>query len=489
MRLLALLCTVMIALPLCVSNAETSKQVLIVTGQDYPGHKWQETAPVLAAGLAADKRLNVTVSEDPKVLASPLDKYDAIVLHFQNWEQPDPGPEARANLERFVAEGKGLSLVHFACGAFQEWPEFKDLAGRAWDPKLRGHDPFGAFRVDITPLAHPITEGLEPFETTDELYTCLIGDRPVDLLATARSVVDGKDYPMAFAFSYGKGRVFHSPLGHDVQAFARPPVAELLRRGCAWTAGLTPAWHPRKIILIAGENSHDESAHRHVEGIQLLKQSLDAIPDVSSEIVLHGWPEDPALLDDADGIVLYSDGFEAHPLFATPERKQKANALMQKGLGLVCLHYATVPPHNADDQKLFVEWMGGFYEDKYSQNPVLETAVTLATPDHAISRGLTPFTANEEFYFRLRFPEVQPPVVPILTAMLPPEAPNKETIAWARTRADGGRSFGFTGGHFHASWNIEPYRKMVLNAILWTAGVPIPPEGAPSKVEPEKKTQ
>ena len=87
---------------------------------------------------------------------------------------------------------------------------------------------------------HPITKDLKPFETTDELYTCLAGDRPVDVLATAKSKVDGKDYPMAFAFAYGAGRVFHSPLGHDAAALANPPVAELFRRGCAWAAGVPP---------------------------------------------------------------------------------------------------------------------------------------------------------------------------------------------------------------------------------------------------------
>lgn len=250
-----LLCSGLLASTLAAAAAQpAAKRVLLVTGQDYPGHKWQETAPVLAAVLRADPRIEVTVTEDPGTLADAnLEAYDAIVLHFMNWEQPDPGPEARANLQRFVEGGKGLVLVHFACGAFQGWPEFANLAGRVWDPKLRGHDPHGTFRVEITSAAHPITEGLESFETTDELYTCLAGDRPVDLLATARSAVDGKDYPMAFSFSYGQGRVFHCPLGHDVASLTPPPVGELFRRGCAWAAGLDPAQAPK----IPGEERAD----------------------------------------------------------------------------------------------------------------------------------------------------------------------------------------------------------------------------------------
>ena len=223
------------------AEKEQTASVLIVTGQDYPGHKWPLTAPALAEALKKDSRLQVRVVEDPHFLdSSAVHRYDVVVLHFMNWKQPAPGSKAQANPRAFVKGGKGLFVVHFACGAFQKWPEFRNLAGRVWDPKKRGHDPYGAFRVNITDIDHPITQGMQSFETDDELYTCLVGDRPVDVLATARSKVDGKDYPMAFAFNYGKGRVFHSPLGHDVKAISNPMVAELFRRGCAWAAGLQP---------------------------------------------------------------------------------------------------------------------------------------------------------------------------------------------------------------------------------------------------------
>jgi type 1 glutamine amidotransferase len=224
------------------ANEAQSKKVLIVTGIDYPGHKWKLTAPVLAKAIAADERLNVTITEEPNDLAKDtLGDYDVIVLHFMNWETPDPGRKARANLQRVVRSGKGLVLVHFACGAFQEWPEFVELAGRVWDPKLRGHDPHGKFTVKITDSRHPAMKGMKNFETTDELYTCLTGKPPIKVLATARSKVDSKDYPMAFVLNYGKGRVFHSVLGHDVQALANPDVGRLFRNACAWCAGLEPS--------------------------------------------------------------------------------------------------------------------------------------------------------------------------------------------------------------------------------------------------------
>jgi len=217
------------------------RRVLIVTGNDYPGHKWRQTTPVLAAGLDKDPRLAVEFVEKGDFLASgKLGDYDAIVLHWMNWETPDPGPKAREGLAGYVRAGGGLVLVHFACGAFQGWEEFAKLAGRAWNPKLRGHDPRGTFRVDIDDGDHPITRGMKPFETHDELYTCLEGKADIHVLVSSVSKVDKKKYPMAFVLTYGKGRVFHCPLGHDVKAFEAPPVLELFRRGTAWAAGLAP---------------------------------------------------------------------------------------------------------------------------------------------------------------------------------------------------------------------------------------------------------
>ena len=215
-------------------------QVLLVTGCDYPGHNWPLTTPVLAQGLRADPRADLRVVEDANFLDSAaLDRYQVVVLHYMNWMTPGPGEAARANLKRFVENGGGLVMVHFACGAWLEWPEFVNLAGRVWNPQLRGHDPHGRFKVEITQPQHPIMQGMQPFETEDELYTCLDGKVPIEVLATATSKVDQKIYPMAFVLNVGKGRVFHAPLGHDVKAF-NPTVLELFRRGTAWAAGMPP---------------------------------------------------------------------------------------------------------------------------------------------------------------------------------------------------------------------------------------------------------
>jgi uncharacterized protein len=223
------------------SEGAAQQRILIVTGEDYPGHKWQETTPVVKEQLAKDDRWTVEVIDDLKWLREgKLEAYDAVVMHFKNYDPEVPGAAGQENLERYVRAGGGLVLLHFACGAFQEWPEFVKIAGRVWNPKMRGHDPHGTFRVEIVDREHPITQGLEGFETTDELYTCLDGSTPIRVLAESQSKVDQKPYAMAFVLEYGQGRVFHSPLGHDAAAFRPDPVGELLRRGTAWAAGMPP---------------------------------------------------------------------------------------------------------------------------------------------------------------------------------------------------------------------------------------------------------
>ncbi len=220
--------------------AEKPIRVLLVTGVDYVGHHWKETAPAIRKVLEQDKRLSVRIVEDPEFLASPaVADYDVIFLHFfldgqhQRFQRED---EIRENLARLVNQGKGLVVIHLACGAFEDWPEYVRLVGKVWDRKTF-HDPYGPFQVHITRKDHPITRGLSDFQTNDELYVCLTGATPVEVLATAHSKITNKDQPMAFVLNYGKGRVFHTPLGHNARAIEMPGTAELLRRGCLWAAG------------------------------------------------------------------------------------------------------------------------------------------------------------------------------------------------------------------------------------------------------------
>jgi len=241
-RLLCFACLVWLLWPVGVPAAGQEQsarpvRVLLVTGVDYRGHHWKETGPVLRALLEQDERLEVRLVEDVEILATDvIFDYQVLLLHFKNYDPPKRDAAVRENLLRFVQEGGGLVLVHFACGAFEQWPDFVKLAGRVWDKNKRAHDPRGPFTVQIVDKQHPITEGLSDFQTDDELYTCLGGDEPIHVLATARSKVDDKPYPMAFVHQVGCGRVFHTVLGHDVQAISTPQVVKMLQQACYWAA-------------------------------------------------------------------------------------------------------------------------------------------------------------------------------------------------------------------------------------------------------------
>jgi type 1 glutamine amidotransferase len=230
------------------SEPQNIRRVLIVTGEDYPGHDWRQTTPVLKASLEEDPRLQVEILDDLEALGGKdLTPYAALILHFKNYDPEIPGRAGFDNLVHFEERGGGLVLVHFACGAFEEFSDdYERLVGRVWfgptpPPGEHQHDPHGRFTVTMTDENHPVTRGLQPFETVDELYTCLTGNTPIVVLADAVSKRNGKTYPIAFVLEDDRSRVFHCVLGHDPDALSHEPVAELYRHATAWAAGLSSA--------------------------------------------------------------------------------------------------------------------------------------------------------------------------------------------------------------------------------------------------------
>lgn len=233
---------------------------------------------------------------------------------------------------------------------------------------------------------------------------------------------------------------------------------------------------PPKVVLVAGPRSHAPGEHEYNAGCYLLQKFLrqNGIKDVV--VVTGGWPEDEHVFDGAGAIVLYMDGGSGHPALKG-DRMETLGKLMKKGVGLVCLHYALEVPKDPSGEQL-LDWIGGYYERPYSTNPMNEPALTQASPKHPISRGWKSFQLKDEWYYRIRFREGDRRVTPILTAMLPKEAPEKQVLAWAIEREDGGRGFGFTGLHPHQNWNVPELRTLLVNAVLWTAKWNIPGEGA-----------
>ena len=217
------------------NDKDETIRVVVVTGEDWKGHIWKQTAPALKKIVEKNDGFEATIVEDPNFLASDeLFTFDEIVLHFKNYEPLKDEEKAKENLIRFVKEGGGLVVIHYASGAFDGWSEFRNLVGRT---QGRRHDKRGPFTIKIVNDQHPITKGMKDFVADDELFIGLTGDRPIQLLANARSKITGTDHPMAFVHDYGRGRVFHTALGHDLKAITMPGTTELIRRGAAWAAG------------------------------------------------------------------------------------------------------------------------------------------------------------------------------------------------------------------------------------------------------------
>jgi type 1 glutamine amidotransferase len=225
-------------------------KTLLVTGNNHPSHKWQETTPAIIAALNSETpRFNVTVTEDAEFLArKDLLDFKLVVLNYCNWEKPGLSDAAKSNFVRFLRKGGGLTLIHFSNGAFHfslpkaaesDWLEYRKICRRVWDhsDKKTGHDRYGKFRVEIAKVDHPVVRSIEPFETKDELYYNQHGDDPIQVLATARSQQTGKEEPMAFVYSYDKARVFQTLLGHSAESIEAPGATQLIRYGSLWAAG------------------------------------------------------------------------------------------------------------------------------------------------------------------------------------------------------------------------------------------------------------
>ncbi len=223
------------------SGASAKKiNVLLVTGDDAaPSHNWLECSQATRDVLVASGKFDVKVCEDAAILesAGALKRYDLVFLAMYNAKTPTLSAAAKENLLNFVKGGKGFAVSHLASASFKEWPEFRELCGRNWVMGTSGHArERSTFKVKIVNKDHPITNGLDDFETYDELYAKLQGDTPITVLATGDSDWSKKTEPLIFTLEFGQGRVFHETFGHDGKAIRHPPVAKVIVRGCEWAA-------------------------------------------------------------------------------------------------------------------------------------------------------------------------------------------------------------------------------------------------------------
>ncbi|MCC7084204.1 MAG: ThuA domain-containing protein [Pirellulales bacterium] len=253
----------------------------------------------------------------------------------------------------------------------------------------------------------------------------------------------------------------------------------------------------KKVLFIAGKPSHGYGEHEHHAGCQLLAAALNE-SGLPIEVVVHqnGWPNDPRIFDGVAAVVMYCDGGTGHMVM---DHLSQLDELANKGVGIGAIHYAVEVPTGRSGS-YFLDWMGGYFEADWSVNPHW-TAKFQALPKHPVTRGVKPFTINDEWYFHMRFRENMDRVTPILTAIPPAstmargDGPHEgnptvrqevaagvpQHMMWVVERPDGGRGFGCTGAHYHWNWGNDRFRMLMLNAICWIAKVDVPASGVASK--------
>ena len=258
----------------------------------------------------------------------------------------------------------------------------------------------------------------------------------------------------------------------------------------------------KQILLIAGVPSHGAGEHEFRAGCLLLAECLQKVPGTHAIVASNGWPSDETLLRSADAILIYADGGGGHPAIQ-PARLKLLDELAAKGVGIGTAHYGVEVPAGPPGFAM-LRWTGGYFEPYWSVNPTWLASFE-RFPEHPITRGVTPFQIEDEWYYHMRFAPEMTGVTPILSVVPPANTINQpdgthssnpwvrsevargvpQTLMWAFNRPTGGRGFGFTGGHFHKNWGNESFRRLVLNALVWAAGAEVPSGGIVSTVSPD----
>ncbi len=456
-------------------------RVLIFSGRN--NHDWRTTTPYLKQELERTARFDVRVVEEPAgTTAATLSGYDVLVLDYQGrrW-----GAETERAVEQFVRGGKGLAAVHAATYSFgglevlgdghrrtgirePAWKAYGDMLGAVWSEEkpATGHAPRHLFTVRITDAGHAITRGVADFKIHDELYHDFRMRPDVHVIATAlddaKNGGTGKDEPVLWTVNYGKGRVFHTSLGHDVAAMQTPGFVATFVRGVEWAATGAVTLPPKpvalfaenavRVELVSGGHDHDGTIYGVFEGRADMRVIVNPHPDAFRDKVLK----------DTDVVVLY-DTIQSLP----EARRKNAEQFLQGGRGLVVLHHAI-----ADFQD-WRWWWQDVVGGRYLLNPDLgmprstyrHDQEMLVTPvgKHPITAGLGSFYITDETYKGMWH---SPKAIPLLRT---DHDLNDPVVAWI-SPYEKARVVYLQLGHDRLAHQHPVFRELVHRCVLWAAG-------------------
>jgi type 1 glutamine amidotransferase len=239
-----------------------------------------------------------------------------------------------------------------------------------------------------------------------------------------------------------------------------------------------------KVILIAGSNAFKPGEHEYVGGCAVLMDLLAQNPGVAPVLAID-WPQKDETWNGVKAVVFFFDGGDKHTVLKG-DRAARIQKLADSGVGLVQFHKAVDYPKDFGDRAR--GWAGAAWEKSVSERAHWVHEFN-SFPDHPICRGVSKFKIDDGWLWKLKFVPEGKGVTPLVRTWSPKATAKptglQDVVGWAYERPAGGRSFSFTGGHLHASFAQEGYRRFLVNGINWSAGMEVPKEGA--KVELDEK--
>jgi type 1 glutamine amidotransferase len=228
---------------------------------------------------------------------------------------------------------------------------------------------------------------------------------------------------------------------------------------------------PKAKILFVGKNpDHPYGSHMYLHVCGVLAKCVEQSADVET-VISNGWPKDPQTLAGVKTVVVYTN--PAAEFLLDGEHRTQVDQLMKQGVGLVTIHWAS-SVNKANLERLGPTWfsyLGGTWISNVGLSSGKSPLKQLIA-DHPVCRGWQKYEIEDEYYMN---PELRD-AKPLLQVR---ERGGKDVIVgWVYERPDGGRAFATTLGHPYKNFQIEAFRRMIANGILWTAKVEVPATGA-----------